>query len=79
MESYIKDFKKLFESGSIVLIKLGDAYVISVRKFDPSTGVVCTPDVYALDLEVIAKLKISANELLENIEFTEAKIAELNK
>ena len=77
MESYIKDFKKLFESGSIALTKLGDAYVISVRKFDPSTGAVCTPDVYALDSEVIRKLKISANELLENIEFTEAKIAEL--
>jgi hypothetical protein len=77
MENIIKDFKKLTENGSIALTKLGDAYVVSVRKFDPSTGEPSTPDVFALDLVVISKLKISANELLENIEFTEAKIASL--
>lgn len=77
MESIINDFKKLFESGSIVLTKLGNAYVVSVRKFDPSTGVEVSPDVFALDPETISKIKISATELLENINFVESKIASL--
>lgn len=77
METYIKDFKKLSESGSISLTKLGDAFVVSVRKFDPSTGEACAPDVFALDLKIITNLKASANELIENIEFVESEIASL--
>jgi hypothetical protein len=77
MESIIKDFKKLFESDSIALTKLGNAYVVSVRKFDPSTGKEANPDVFALDPDVISKIKISATELIENIEFVESKIASL--
>ena len=77
MESIIKDFKKLFEGGSIALTKLGNAYVVSVRKFDLATGIEANPDVFALDPEVISKLKTSANELIENIDFVEGKIASL--
>lgn len=77
MESIITDFKKLFEGGSIALTKFGNAYVVSVRKFNPTTGIEANPDVFALDPEVISKLKISANELIENIDFVEAKIASL--
>ena len=77
MESIINDFKKLFESGSIALTKLGNAYVISVRKFDSSTGVEVSPDVFALDSETISKIKTSAIELLENIAFVETEIAKI--
>jgi hypothetical protein len=77
MENIIKDFKKLFEGGSITLTKLGNAYVVSVKKFDVSTGIETNSDVFSLDPVVISKLKISANELIENIDFVEEKIASL--
>ena len=69
MENIIKDFKKLFEGGSITLTKLGNAYVVSVKKFDVSTGIETNSDVFSLDPVVISKLKIeqSSQNLLKEI------------
>ena len=77
METIIKDFKKLKEAGKISLGKVGKAWVISARRFDPLTGVEVSSDVFAIDKEMLLKLKESASDLIVNIDFVLAEVEKL--
>ena len=77
METIIKDFKKLFAGGNVFLTKVGNAFVVSVRKFDSNTGVETTPDVFAFDVEAVSKIRTSATELIENIDYVLAEVEKI--
>ena len=78
METIIKDFKKLQASGKVFITKVGNAFVVSVRRFDPATGEETTPSVYAFDVESVEKIKTSAVELIENIDYALAEITKIS-
>lgn len=74
METIIKDFKKLSVNGSVFLTKIGDAFVVSIRRFDPATGKEVTPDVFALDPAVLDKLEADTSAIIENISLIKEKM-----
>lgn len=78
MDSIIKDFKILFEGEKVFLTKLGDAYIVSIRRFDPATGDEVSPHVEAIDVESLNKIKISANNIVENVDFILSEIVKLD-
>jgi len=77
MESIIKDFKKLFESKHVFLTKVGNAFVVSIRRFDPATGVEVDSEIHAVDVEMLGKIKLSANEVVQNVEYVISEIEKI--
>ena len=77
MESIIKDFKKLSVGGNVFLTKVGNAFVVSVRKFDPNTGAEITPDVFAFDVDAVSKIRTSATDLIENIDYVLSEVEKI--
>ena len=77
MDTIIKDFQKLKETGKISLGKVGQALVISSRRYDPNTGAEVASDVFALDKEMLLKLKAGATDLITNIDFALAEALKL--
>ena len=77
MESIIKDFKKLFESQKVFLTKIGNAYVVSIRRFDPATGEETDPEIHAVDVEMLKKIKVSADEVVQNVDYVISEIEKI--
>lgn len=67
----LEDYPKQKDAGSMALAKIGEAFAISARRFDPTTGQELAPEVAALALEDIEKFiknyqnKIDALTLLK--------------
>lgn len=77
MDTIIKDFKKLQEAGNVTLGKVGAAHVLSVRRFDPATGVEVNSEVHAVDVDVLAKIRVSAQEVVQNVDYALSEIAKI--
>jgi hypothetical protein len=41
------------DTGQVVIAKLNDAYVLSVKKFDPDTGQATDPQIQAVDMDQV--------------------------
>lgn len=77
MESIIKDFKKLFEGQNVFLTKVGNAFVVSIRRFDPATGKEVDPEIHAVDVGMLQKIKVSANDVIQNVDFVLSEIEKI--
>lgn len=77
MEHILKSFKALYQSGNVVVQKVGNAFVASSNRFDPLSGVAIDPEVIAIDPAFIANVKASTQDILTNIEFLESILADL--
>ena len=70
----LSNFEENLKAGLVKLAKVGDAYVVSSRKFDADTGKELTPQVEALD---VADLKNKSVELLKAAKQMDSLIAQL--
>jgi len=64
----VKRYIEKKEKGLISLVKLGNAYAISWKTYDPETGVEKNPVVEAIGMEDLKKVREQANELLKGID-----------
>lgn len=74
------DVKRYIEKkakGLISLVKLGNAFAISWKTFDPETGLEKEPIVEAVGLEELKKVKAQAVDLVKGIEAFEADLTAL--
>ena len=67
----------LFESQKVFLTKIGNAFVISIRRFDPATGEEADVEIHAVDVEMLEKIKLSANEIVQNVDYVISEIAKI--
>ena len=63
-----KKYLEKKEAGLVTLAKVGDAAVISWKRFDPETGEKTIPIVEAVDLKNLKELKTQASDLVTGIE-----------
>ena len=63
-----KKYLEKKEKGLVSLAKVGNAHVLSWRRFDPETGKEVDSIVEAIDNESLKKLKKEASSLLAGIE-----------
>ena len=77
MDTIIKDFKKLQESGNVTLGKVGKAHVLSIRRFDPATGIEVDSVVHAVDVEMLVKIKVAAQDVVTNVDYALSEIEKI--
>ena len=54
-------------SGLLTLVKVGDAYVASIKRFDARTGVEGSPQIIAIDLKNIKDSELMLAAQLEQV------------
>lgn len=68
MTELIKKYQQLKEKKVVNLAKIGDAYAIAFKKFDPDTGEELSDEVVSVDLEQLEKRKEELESEIENID-----------
>lgn len=64
----ISNFEKDKASGLVVLAKVGDAYMVSKKKFNPETGEALAPEVEALDKKDLIAKKEELGQAVKQID-----------
>jgi hypothetical protein len=55
-------------NGLTILVKIGNSYALSTRKFDPNTGLETTPDLQAVSITDAQAEKARLQALITNID-----------
>lgn len=64
----LSDYRAKKDSGLITLAKVGDAYALAVKAFDPETGKEIKPEVYGMAIEDLEKQKARLVKSTDNIQ-----------
>jgi len=63
----LTNYSTIKDTGQVAVAKLNDAYVLSIKQFDPATGQPTAPQVQAVDIKQvegqIATLQVQINNL----------------
>jgi len=70
----VLNYERMKDAGLVSIAKIGNAFVVSVRKFSTETGAEESPQIIALD---IGKLKESRENLLLQVAGVEKLISDL--
>ena len=64
----IRDYKKRKDAGFISVAKVGDAFAIAVKAFDPESGLEGRPQVYGIAIEDVKAQKENMVKASEDLQ-----------
>ena len=73
-----KEYLEKKKKGLVVMSKVGDSFAQEVKKFDPETGELSKPEIYAVSLETMQAKKKALQQEIADIDLVIADMLALD-